>query len=151
MYLRLALTFPQATGKFGPQLLHALLNEGFDVTVITRQSSKATFSPEQKVHRVSDAFPDDELVTAFRGQDAVVLSLSFELLSQSKRFAEASLTAGCRWVIASTYGANLDDPKHALFPASIPHRQAVDDLKELQKGQERWSWTSISSGPWAEL
>lgn len=141
----------QATGKIGPKILETLHAEGFDVTVVARASSKAFFPQQQKVYRVCDEFRDDELVAAFRGQDAVVLSLSFELLSQSKKFAEASLEAGCQWLIASTYGANLDDPYYAQFPASIPHRQAVDDLNELQKGQGTWSWTSISCGPWTEL
>lgn len=131
--------------------MEALQREGFDVTVVSRKSSQTFFPPQQKVYRVSDDFLDDELVAAFRGQDAVVLSLSFELLSQSKKFAEASVKAGCQWLIASTYGANLDDPEYAQFPASIPHRQAVEDLSELQKRQETWLWTSISCGPWTEL
>ena len=119
--------------------------------MVIRTSSAASFPASQKIRKVSDDYSHDELVEAFKGLDAVVLSLSFELLSQSKKFAQASLTAGCRWLIASTYGANLDDPKHALFPASIPHRQAVDDLIALQKGTEAWSWTSISCGPWADM
>lgn len=141
----------QASGKLGPIILNTLLAEGFDVTVVSRTSSKNRFPLQQKVFTVSDEYRDNELVDAFRGHDAVVLSLSFEQLPQATKFARASLTAGCRWLIASTYGANLDDPNHALFPASIPHRQAVDDLSELQKGQENWSWTSISCGPWIEL
>lgn len=121
------------------------------MTVVVRESSKATFSPDQPIVKVSDEYQMDELVAAFRGQDAVVLSLSFEMLPQSRKFAEASIAAGNRWLIASTYGANLEDPKHALFPASVPHRQAVDELLELQKGQNDWAWTSISCGPWVEL
>lgn len=81
----------------------------------------------------------------------MVLCVSFEMLGHSKRFAQASIAAGNRWLIASTYAANLDDPKHALFPACVPHRQAVDELQELQKGQDEWAWTSISCGPWSDL
>lgn len=121
------------------------------MTIIVRASSKSSFPPEQKVRKISDEYTEEELVSAFQGQEAVVLSLGFELLPVATKSARASLTAGCQWLIASTYGANLDDPKHALFPASVPHRQAVDDLMKLQQGQEKWSWTSISCGPWPEL
>ncbi|KAF7537054.1 hypothetical protein G7054_g4044 [Neopestalotiopsis clavispora] len=139
------------TGKFGPFLLEALKAQGFVVTAILRESSKATFPPEQKVTRLSDEFREDELVTAFSGHDAVVLSLSFELLAQSKKFAQASIKAGNRWLIASTYGPNLQDPEYALFPASVPHYQAVQELRELQQERDDWSWTAISCGPWPEL
>lgn len=121
------------------------------MTAVLRESSKASFEPAQKVVRVSDDYPENELVEAFKGQDAVVLSLSFEMLSQAKRIARASITAGCHWFIPSTYGANLEDPRAQLFPASVPHQQAVEDLRELQKGREDWSWTQISCGPWVEL
>lgn len=141
----------QATGKLGPFLLEALQKEGFDVTIVARQSSKAPYPALQRVDRVADDFPENQLVRTFKGHDAVVLCLSFELLSQSEKFARASVTAGCRWLIASTYGANLDDPKHALFPASVPHRQAVDEMMALEKKEKNWSWTQISCGPWAEL
>lgn len=147
----LKLTSLQATGKLGPFLLETLQEEGFDVTVISRESSKASFPSSQRIHRIADDFPENELVAAFTGHDAVVLCLSFELLSQSAKFSRASLNAGCRWLIASTYGANLDDAKHALFPASVPHRQAVDEMIALEKEGKTWFWTQISCGPWAEL
>ncbi|KAJ4246275.1 hypothetical protein NW762_013626 [Fusarium torreyae] len=139
------------TGKLGPFLHQALQAQGLSVTAILRHSSMAVFPSDQKVIRISDEYCDDELVTAFKGHDAVVLSLSFEMLGQAKRFAQASIAAGNRWFIASTYAANLEDPNHALFPASVPHRQAVDELRELQKGQDTWAWTSVSCGPWPEL
>lgn len=121
------------------------------MTVVLRASSKAAFPPDLQTIRVSDQYREEELTDAFKGKDAVVLSLSFEMLPHSRKFAEASIAAGNRWFIASTYGANLEDPDHALFPASVPHRQAVNELLELQKGQATWAWTSISCGPWPEL
>lgn len=141
----------QATGKLGPLLLKSLQSEGFIVTVISRKRSTTTFPADQKITTVSDDYRDEELVSAFRGQDAVVLCLSFEMLGHSKRFAEASIAAGSRWLVASTYAANLEDPQHALFPASGPHRQAVDELHELQKRHDSWAWTSITCGPWSDL
>ncbi|KAF5535191.1 NAD(P)-binding Rossmann-fold containing protein [Fusarium mexicanum] len=139
------------TGKLGPFLHQALQAQGFSVTVVLRKSSTAVFPSGQEIIRVSDEYHDDELVAAFKEHDAVVLSLSFEMLPHAKRFAQASIAAGNKWFIASTYAANLEDPDHALFPASVPHRQAVDELRELQKAQDTWAWTSISCGPWPEL
>ncbi|KAK4889764.1 hypothetical protein LTR27_011476 [Elasticomyces elasticus] len=139
------------TGKLGPFLLDALKAEGFAVTAILRKSSKASFPSGQKIVRVGDDYPDSDMIEAFKGQDAVVLSLNFEMLSQATRIAQASLAAGSHWLIASTYGANLQDPRAPLFPASVPHRQAVEELRDLQEGRDTWAWTSISCGPWAEL
>ena len=81
------------------------------------------------VLRVPDSYPLDSLITAFKGNDAVVLVLPFELLSDHKKFAEASIRAGVRWLVASTYGSNMADPRADLFPASGPHKQAVKDLE----------------------
>ncbi|KAK5703157.1 hypothetical protein LTR97_004106 [Elasticomyces elasticus] len=139
------------TGKLGPFLLDALKAEGFTVTAVLRKSSKASFPSGQKIVRVGDEYPDSDMIEAFKGQDAVVLSLNFEMLSQATRIAQASLAAGSHWLIASTYGANLQDPRAPLFPASVPHQQAVEGLRELQEGRDTWAWTSISCGPWAEL
>ncbi|GAM91373.1 hypothetical protein ANO11243_094230 [Dothideomycetidae sp. 11243] len=140
-----------ATGKFGPVLLNALLKEGFSVTVISRQSSKSTsFPSDVAVRTVSDAYTTPELTDAFRGLDVVVLCLPFALLPSATRFAEASLAAGNRWLVASTYAANLFDKNYELFPASGPHRAAVGDLTRMGKEQEKWKWTAISCGPWVE-
>ena len=64
----------------GPFLLDALKTEGFEVTAVLRESSKASFVADQKLVRVGDDYPDGDLIKAFKGYDAVVLSLSFELL-----------------------------------------------------------------------
>lgn len=60
-----------AGGKLGPSIFDAfLVNGNFDVTVLSRISSAATFPPEVKT--IKKDFDYDSLRTVFSDQDAVV-------------------------------------------------------------------------------
>ena len=71
-YHRIALA--GATGNLGPSILAALIDAGFDVTVLTRSSSKANLPPSVKVAQV-DYESQDSLVQALSGLDAVISNL----------------------------------------------------------------------------
>ena len=64
-----------ANGNVGPMVLHALVKDGFNVTVLKRASSKSSsdYPSGVKVAEVDDAFAVDDLVPIFKGQDAVGL------------------------------------------------------------------------------
>lgn len=62
-----------ASGNLGPVFIKALLESGFDVTALTRVSSKATFGEGVNVVRV-DYEAQDSLVAALAGHDAVIVA-----------------------------------------------------------------------------
>ena len=63
-----------ATGNTGPTVIQTLHTAGFDVTALTRSAAKtkSLLGPEIKVVEV-DYLSHDSLVTALRGNDAVVV------------------------------------------------------------------------------
>lgn len=63
------------TGNLGSYVLKALSSgTDFNVTVISRKSTESNFDSSINVVKVSDDYPEDELIQAFIGQDAVVLT-----------------------------------------------------------------------------
>lgn len=130
----------------GPFILKAIqADPAFNVTVITRHNSKATFPEGTNILRVNDGYPDEEMVEAFKGQDAVVLSLGFQAQPRHSALVQASIKAGVKRLVASGYGANDDNAAvQKMFPFAAQKAQQVEELKGLER--PGWSWTSICCG-----
>jgi len=142
----------QGSGRIGSSILRALhQSTKFDVTVITRQSSKATFPQNTKTVRVGDEYPLDEMVNVFRGQDAVVLSIGFGPWSERSHsaLADASIQAGVKRLIASTFDGPASDTAQDIFPVAKSKARIVEKLKS--KETPGWSWTAIQCGLCFEL
>ncbi len=63
-----------ASGGVGPSIISALISKGFSVSVLTRESSTATFGDDVKVYRTDYSAPS--LLKALKGQDAVSPTIS---------------------------------------------------------------------------
>ncbi|MCJ1421364.1 hypothetical protein MMC32_007727 [Xylographa parallela] len=139
-------TIVGASGRLGPFILKALQDDpAFNVTVITRHNSTATFSEGTKVVKVSDGYLDEEMVEAFKGQDAVVLSLGFEAEHRHSALVHASIKAGVKRLIASGYGANDSNAAvQRMFPIAARLGPMITELKSLER--PGWSWTTICCG-----
>ncbi|MCJ1380213.1 hypothetical protein MMC17_003316 [Xylographa soralifera] len=135
-----------ASGRLGPFILKAVQDDpAFNVTVITRHNSPATFPAGTKVVKVSDGYPDEEMVEAFKGQDAVVLSLGFQAEHRHSALVHASIKAGVKRLVASAYGANdSNEAVQKMFPIAARKAAMVKELKSLEK--PGWSWTAICCG-----
>jgi hypothetical protein len=70
------MTFRKGSGNLGPFLIKSLIKNNFTLTVLSRQSSDAVFDASIKVVKVSDSYPELELVPIFKDHDAVVVSIS---------------------------------------------------------------------------
>lgn len=145
-----------AAGSVGAPILQGLLKEGvFNITILSRFSSTATFPPNIPVKQVSDAFTVAELTSAFRGQDAVVVAIAtMPIISDTlaQRFVDASLAAGVRRLIPSEYGNNNLDPRaRAMVPTYEMKGQALEYLiAKAKESQGKLSWTSICCGSWLD-
>jgi hypothetical protein len=122
----------------------------FKVTVITRESSTATFPGGTTVVRVGDDYPEEQMEKTFQGQDAVVLSLSYAGEHHRSALTKAAIRAGVRRVVASGYGGN-DENKEAqrVFPITANKAAMVQELRSLE--QDGWSWTSVCCGLFFDL
>jgi hypothetical protein len=90
----------QASGNVGKPILKALLDAGqFEVTVLSRKESNATFPTAAKV--VKTDFSADSLADLFRGQDVVISAVTTQAVDEQIKFIDAALKAGVKRFITS--------------------------------------------------
>jgi hypothetical protein len=141
----------QASGRLGPHILRAVqADPSFKVTVITRENSTATFPEGTTVVQVGDEYPAEQMEKTFRGQDAVVLSLSYAGEHHRSAITKAAIAAGVRRLVASGYGANDENEEvQRVFAISANKAAMVQELRGLE--QPGWSWTSVCCGLFFDL
>lgn len=88
-YRRIALA--GATGNLGPYILDALVSAGFDVTVLTRDASKAKLPANVKAVTV-DYSSQNSIVSAIKGHDVFICNLPQH--DQQPALIDAAIAAG---------------------------------------------------------
>lgn len=141
-----------AGGNLGPTILNALTSDPrFTVSILTRKSSKSTFPSHLTIHRVSDDYPESELVPAFKGQDAIVVTIARASAHKQKDFIDAAVKAGVKRFVPSEFGGDTDNEKAlAILPRLYGgKKEVVDYLKE--KENDGLTWSAFVTGPFFEL
>lgn len=82
----------------------------------------------------------DSLIAAFRGQDALIITLNVTVFEQHKGLLEAAAAAGVPWVLPNEYGFETDEMTGAL------RQKNRDHIESLGKN----SWIGIACGFWYE-
>ncbi|KAJ9660206.1 hypothetical protein H2198_002712 [Neophaeococcomyces mojaviensis] len=143
-----------ANGRLGPSILQALLDvPEFKVSVLVRASSKSTYPSSVNVLRTDDNLSPDQLVRAFQGHDAVVISFAGTQKDTSIRIADAAFeTSTVKHIIPADFGScDSSDPRSLdLVPLYVNKKDVRDHLVKLSK-QKRpdgtsLSWTSLITG-----
>jgi nucleoside-diphosphate-sugar epimerase len=130
-----------AGGNVGRSTIKALLEEKFQVTGLTREGSKAL--PAGVKHAKTD-YSEASLLEAFKGQDAVISTISGGGLALQKSIVDAAIAAGVKAFFPSEYG--VDTSIHSS-PEVVPFLGAkVEALDYLKTQQDKISWTAIISG-----
>src|SRR3954470_17462116 len=92
-----------ASGNAGPSIMDTFLNApSFNVSVLTRAESSSTFPARVKVFETN--YTEASLLSAFKGQDAVVSILAYRVLAEQRKLIDAAIKAGVRRFIPSKYG-----------------------------------------------
>lgn len=133
-----------ATGNVGKYVLPALLADStFNVTVLSRANSNATFPSNVKVIKV-DYSDVSALTKALANQDVVVSTIGGEGLATNfgEVLVQAALDANVKWLIPSEFGSNMDDPSINI-PFLAP-KVVVANL--LKKNQSRIAHTFVTTG-----
>lgn len=136
----------QAGGNLGPSIVEVLdKDQQFTLSLLTRKGSSATFPSHIKVHRVDDSYPEDQLLAALEGQDAIVLLLPPTEVSVQKSIIDASIKAGVYRVIPSEFGFDTSNP---AVIEQIPFLQGKLELKKYLQSKEETglSWTALVTG-----
>jgi hypothetical protein len=134
------------SGLLGSKVVDSLINTGFEVTVITRNESSATFPDNVIVKRV-DITSVESIKDAITGQDAVVSTATTMASGGQKVIIDAVIAARVPRFIPSEFGVpsrqNRDKKIGKLLGAKV---QNTDYLIELSKQHDWFSWTGLSNG-----
>ncbi len=98
----------QTTGSLGKPVLDALIASGkFSITAVARHTSNAEVPAKDNVRLVKVDFSSHQaLVDAFRGNDAVLLTLGDfpNLAKNTQILTDAAIDAGVKRIILSEFG-----------------------------------------------
>ncbi|KLO83353.1 2`-hydroxyisoflavone reductase [Fusarium fujikuroi] len=135
-----------ASGNVGKSTVKALLQEGFQVTGLTRASSSSTLP--QSINTVKTDYSEESLVKALRGHDAVVSTASGiapgQILPFQKLMVNAAIKAGVKVFVPSEFGVDTANPE---APKVIPFVQdKIDTLGYIKTKNGELSWIAIVSG-----
>lgn len=124
-------------------VLEALINSGiFNITVIKRQSTTATFPASVKVV-TADLSSVDSVAAAFRDQDAVVSTVGTSGLAGQSILVKAAVAAGVKRFLPSDFGCNLDNPKTRLLPV-FGHKILIHkQLREAAAAKPDFTYTMV--------
>ncbi|KAM0483756.1 hypothetical protein ACHAPX_002252 [Trichoderma viride] len=139
-----------ASGSVGAVLVKAFLNDKrFNVTVLRRGSSSATYPSEFKVVDV-DYDSLDSLTAALAGQDAVVSAINpVTPVDTQKKFIDAAIAAGVKRFVPSEYGCDLNNELAQTLPVFAPKIAIQKYLKEKAESSPL-TYTFAYSGPFLD-
>lgn len=131
-------------------MLSALLKtERFNITVLKRPSSAATFPASVKVV-TADVTSVESVTAALKGQDALVSTVGRDGVPSGSVFVEAAVAAGIKRFIPSDFGPDFTNPLVAAMPLFQPKLAVLKLLREAAAADPGFSWTSISTNPFLE-
>ncbi|KAI9149379.1 isoflavone reductase family protein [Paramyrothecium foliicola] len=134
-----------AGGLLGTQILDALQKEdAFNLTILSRNCSHSKFPGHIKVHKIDDQYPINQLIGAFKGQDAVVSVLPGRPYETHLRMIDAAAEAGVKRFIASEFGNNTCLAAAELVPLYADKAKVVAHLRG--KESTGLTWTAIHTG-----
>jgi hypothetical protein len=115
----------------------------FTVSVLSRQVSETSFPSGVQVHKTD--FSESSLLSAFRGQDAVVSVVGAGGFLEQKKIIDAAVKAGVKKFLPSEFSSNtLSDPVQELVPVFHGKKEVLDYLKSREN--DGMSWTAIACG-----
>jgi hypothetical protein len=125
--------------------LNTFLKESsFNVTVLSRSDSSATFPSSVKVIRANYDSPN-ALKDAFTGQDVVVSLVGGSVLGDQEKFINAAIAAGVKRFVPSEFGSDTNGVRNREV---VPIFDAKFGTVNYLKGKEgEISWTAIITGP----
>jgi len=134
------------TGNIGTPILEQLLaSKSFDVTVLTRETSTATFPSNITVKKVN--YEDvSSLTSALQGIDGVVSTLGSTALSTQTKLIDASIAAGVQRFVPSEFGCDTQQENASKLPVFAPKIEIQKYLKE-KADEGKISYTLVFTGP----
>ncbi|KAM0520733.1 hypothetical protein ACHAPE_003131 [Trichoderma viride] len=135
------------TGQVGRPIVKALIDAGFNVTVVTRSSSLSPGEINGTTFVTSD-YTYESLVKIFTGQEAVVSAVAAgPPIAAQKGMVDAAIQAGVRRFIPSEYGSSsIAQPIEDFKKLMAPKTELIGYLREKCRLHPDFSWTCLSGG-----
>ncbi|KAE8156792.1 hypothetical protein BDV40DRAFT_305738 [Aspergillus tamarii] len=139
-----------ASGDLGTPVLNALIESNkFNITVLTRHSSKAQFPATVRVIPV-DYNSTPELTTALKGQDAIISTLTTAAMDVQHNLIDAAIATGIKRFIPSEFSADVGNPKASTLPV-YQSKIAVKKALEAKAAENpTFTYTLIRHGPFLD-
>ena len=138
----------QATGNVGREVVKALIQASFEVTVAQRAASSSRLLntvAEARVHDV-DYESSPSLEKAFAGQDAIVEAFNPAVAIHQERIVRAAISAGVRHLLTPDFSSDTFNPHVEELKIFEPKRRAQAVLESAARGSNL-HWTAIIVGP----
>ncbi|ETN41055.1 uncharacterized protein HMPREF1541_02990 [Cyphellophora europaea CBS 101466] len=138
-----------ASGAVGTHVLQALLNAGFQVTVLTRSKKAGAYDASVKVVEV-DFTSLESLTAALQNIDAAVSTVAGEAIPVQGVLIDAAAAAGVKRFIPSEYGSCTTHPELQTYPW---YEDAFNIRQKLQEKARagKLTWTVVACGAFREF
>ncbi|KAJ4393872.1 hypothetical protein N0V93_003088 [Gnomoniopsis smithogilvyi] len=135
------------TGAIGTPIVQELVDQGFQVSVLTRGSKEGNLPKGVTIKTVN--YDDEEsLKSAVAGQDAVVSTLGSAALGpQQQKLADVAFALGVKRFIPSEFGINTRQLQGLKIGQIVAGKtKLVDDLIKKAEQNSNFTWTGLSNG-----
>ncbi|KAE9375215.1 NAD(P)-binding protein [Stipitochalara longipes BDJ] len=148
-----------ASGPLGQFIVPALLQSGFDITVISRPGGHGYTGTSAKAVKVIEAAYDDlaALTAAFRDHDALVEAFNPAATAHKHTIVQAALAAEVTHLVTNEFGHDSFHRNGAELPVSASKIEAQRVLEEeLRKATvdgkaAPLAWTAIITSTWYDF
>ncbi|KAF4551244.1 Hypothetical protein D9617_14g077010 [Elsinoe fawcettii] len=132
-----------ATGNLGPFVVNALVDAGFKVVALSRNSSHP--SQLNKAATVKQVNPEDasSVTSALQGSDAFISVVGNSGFAQQSTLIDAAIAAGVKFFIPSEFGSNTQNAKTAALPV---FGAKIQTQKYLEEKKDKIGYAFINNG-----
>ncbi|KAI2919869.1 hypothetical protein CBS147320_8375 [Aspergillus niger] len=138
-----------ASGTLGPHVFQALVNAGFQVSILTRSNKPGAYASNINVFEV-DFNSVESLTTALKVVDAVVSTVGGAAVGNQTVLIDAAIAAGVKRFIPSEFGNVTTNPKVEKFPVYSSVFKIRNYLQE-KAAAGKLSWTVLACGAFLDL
>ncbi|KAL6900485.1 hypothetical protein GGI43DRAFT_427532 [Trichoderma evansii] len=132
-----------AGGFLNPVVISSLQSYGFSVSVLVRDSSNVVPPTGTTVYRTD--YSESSLLLAFKGQDAVVNTITMPDFEQQKKMIDIAVLAGVKRFIPAEFG--IDTSKEETVEIMTFLKMKPQVIQYLRSIQDKITWTGIITGP----
>ncbi|GAB1197772.1 hypothetical protein APSETT444_007075 [Aspergillus pseudonomiae] len=138
-----------ASGTLGPYVFQALVNAGFQVSILTRSQQPGAYASNINVFEV-DFNSVKSLTAALNGVDAVVSTVGGAAIDNQTVLIDAAIAAGVKRFIPSEFGNVTTNPNLETFPI-YSSMFSIRNYLQAKAATGELTWTVLACGAFLDL